>query len=112
MAPKRTAKNGEIKLSPRNDLAMNVAPIAPNSTWPSIPIFHRPAEKVITSANPVRAIIDVINIVLDNLSRFPKAPSNRALYISRGEEFSMNKTIVTKNIDIETVTIFLNRFLW
>ena len=55
---------------------MKVAPIAPNNTCPSMPIFHRPVLNVMTRARPAKHIIVVIRSVLENLSKFPNAPSN------------------------------------
>ena len=43
-------------LSPKKDLAINVAPTAPIIICPSIPIFHIPAENVYIKAREAKEI--------------------------------------------------------
>ena len=72
-------------MSPKKDFAITVAPIAPKTIWPSIPIFHNPVEKVIISANEANDIGRKINKVLTIFSGLPKAPLKIFLKTSIGE---------------------------
>ena len=76
---------GESTDSPRNDLATQEAPIAPSTIWPSIPIFHRPPEKVIINASEAKDMGRNISIVFTIFSGLPKAPSKIDVITSIGE---------------------------
>ena len=82
-------------MSPKKDFAITVAPIAPKTIWPSIPIFHNPVEKVIISANEANDIGRKINKVLTIFSGLPKAPLKIFLKTSNGD--APNRIIIKED---------------
>ena len=85
-------------VSPKKDLATTVAPIAPRTIWPSIPIFHKPVEKVIIRASEAKEIGRKIKNVLTIFSGLPKDPLKMFLNTSKGE--APSKIIINEEKNI------------